>query len=52
MDGLLAEDWGGETICVPVSAVNKEGIDQLLEMITLVAEMKELKANPIKKSKR
>ena len=44
--GLQAEDWGGDTICVPVSAVTKEGIDQLLEMITLVAEMKELKANP------
>ena len=50
-DGLLAEDWGGETICVPVSAVNKQGIDQLLEMITLVAEMKELKANPNKKAR-
>ncbi len=49
--GLLAEDWGGETICVPVSAVNKEGIDQLLEMITLVAEMKELKANPNKQAR-
>lgn len=49
--GLLAEDWGGETICVPVSAVNKQGIDQLLEMITLVAEMKELKANPNKKAR-
>ena len=49
--GLLAEDWGGETICVPVSAVNKQGIDQLLEMITLVAEMKELKANPHKKAR-
>ena len=48
---LLAEDWGGETICVPVSAVNKEGIDQLLEMIILVAEMKELKANPNKKAR-
>ena len=44
--GLLAEDWGGETICVPVSALNGEGIDQLLEMIILVSEMKELKANP------
>lgn len=49
--GLLAEDWGGETICVPVSAVNKQGIDQLLEMITLVAEMKELKANPNRKAR-
>jgi translation initiation factor IF-2 len=49
--GLLAEDWGGDTICVPVSAVNKEGIDQLLEMITLVAEMKELRANPNRKAR-
>ena len=44
--GLVAEDWGGQTICVPVSAVTKEGLDSLLEMIILVAEMKELKANP------
>lgn len=44
--GVMAEDWGGDTICVPVSAVKKTGIDTLLEMITLVAEMKELKANP------
>ena len=49
--GLLAEDWGGETICVPVSAVKKTGIDQLLEMIILTAEMKELKANPNKKAR-
>lgn len=48
---LLAEDWGGETICVPVSAVTKDGIDTLLEMIILVAEMKELKANPNKKAR-
>lgn len=48
---LLAEDWGGETICVPVSAVTKEGIDTLLEMIILVAEMKELKANPNKNAR-
>ncbi|MCC8013842.1 MAG: translation initiation factor IF-2 [Eubacterium sp.] len=48
--GLIVEDWGGETIAVPVSAVTKEGIDQLLEMITLVAEMKELKANPDKRA--
>ena len=47
--GLVAEDWGGETICVPVSAQTKEGIDNLLEMIILVAEMKELKANPNKR---
>ena len=44
--GLVAEEWGGETIMVPVSALTKEGIDQLLEMIVLVAEMQELKANP------
>ena len=48
---LMAEDWGGETICVPVSAATKDGIDTLLEMITLVAEMKELKANPNKKAR-
>ncbi len=44
--GLVPEEWGGETICVPVSAVTKEGLDQLLEMVLLVAEMEELKANP------
>ncbi|MCL2198836.1 MAG: translation initiation factor IF-2, partial [Defluviitaleaceae bacterium] len=46
--GLQSEDWGGTTITVPVSAREKMGIDQLLEMILLVAEMKELKANPNK----
>lgn len=49
--GLLAEDWGGDTICVPVSAVSKEGIDNLLEMIILVAEIKDLKANPKKRAR-
>ena len=49
--GLLAEDWGGTTICVPVSAVTKQGLDDLLEMIILSAEMKELKANPNKKAR-
>ncbi|MCJ7855817.1 translation initiation factor IF-2 [Lachnospiraceae bacterium NSJ-143] len=49
--GIMAEDWGGETICVPVSAIKKTGIDTLLEMIILVAEMKELKANPDKKAR-
>lgn len=44
--GLVPEDWGGETICVPVSAKSKEGLEHLLEMILLVAEMGELKANP------
>jgi len=43
---LIAEDWGGDTIFVPVSAHTKEGINQLLEMIILTAEMGELKANP------
>ncbi|MBQ9119160.1 MAG: translation initiation factor IF-2, partial [Lachnospiraceae bacterium] len=43
---LVAEDWGGDTIFVPVSAHTHEGIDQLLEMILLTAEVEELKANP------
>ena len=43
---LVAEEWGGSTVCVPVSAKSHEGIDQLLEMILLTAEMLELKANP------
>lgn len=45
-NGLLPEDWGGDTITVPVSARNRTGIDDLLEMVLLVAEMQELKANP------
>lgn len=49
--GLLSEDWGGETICVPVSAIKREGIDTLLEMIILSTEMKELRANPNKKAR-
>ncbi|MCL2397155.1 MAG: translation initiation factor IF-2 [Defluviitaleaceae bacterium] len=49
--GLTSEAWGGETICVPVSAHTKEGIEQLLEMILLVADMKEYKANPNKKAR-
>ncbi|MGP1569568.1 MAG: translation initiation factor IF-2 [Eubacteriales bacterium] len=44
--GILVEDWGGETICVPVSAKAGEGIVSLLEMVLLQAEMMELKANP------
>ncbi|WP_066507439.1 translation initiation factor IF-2 [Abyssisolibacter fermentans] len=44
--GLVPEDWGGDTIMVPVSALKGEGVDELLEMVTLVAEMLELKANP------
>ncbi len=43
---LVPEEWGGDVPCVPVSAVTKMGIDDLLEMILLVADMKELKANP------
>lgn len=46
--GLVPEEWGGSTICVPVSAKQGTGIDQLLEMLLLVAEMEELKANPNK----
>lgn len=48
--GLLVEDWGGDIISVGVSALKKEGIDTLLEMILLVAEMQELKANPNKRA--
>lgn len=47
-NGLLPEEWGGDTIIVPVSAKNGTGIDNLLNMIQLVAEMQELKANPDK----
>ena len=44
--GLVCEDWGGETICVPVSAVTGQGVDELLEMILLQADMLQLQANP------
>lgn len=44
--GVLVEDWGGDVIAVKVSALKGEGIDELLEMILLVAEMEQLKANP------
>ena len=44
--GLLAEDWGGDTVMVPVSARTKVGLETLLEMILLVAEIQDLKANP------
>ena len=43
---ILCEDWGGDVICVPVSAKTGEGIDELLENVLLIAEIKELKANP------
>ena len=49
--GLVIEEWGGDTICVPVSAKTGYGIDDLLENILLVAEMQELKANPDRKAK-
>ena len=49
--GLVPEEWGGDIICVPVSAKTHEGIDSLLENILLVAEMMELKANPDRRAK-
>jgi len=49
--GLTTEDWGGETIAVPVSAIEKTNLDQLLEMVVLVAELSDLKANPNKKAR-
>ncbi|MBC3085975.1 MAG: translation initiation factor IF-2 [Staphylococcus capitis] len=47
--GLIPEDWGGDTIFVPLSALSGDGIEDLLEMIGLVAEVQELKANPDKR---
>ena len=49
--GLVPEEWGGETVCVPVSAMTGENLDGLLEMINLSADMLELKANPNKQAK-
>ena len=49
--GLIAEDWGGNTIFVPVSAHTKEGIDKLLEMIILTSEIAEYKANPNRRAR-
>jgi translation initiation factor IF-2 len=46
--GLIPEDWGGQTVMVPVSAKMKTGISELLEMILLVADLQDLKANPAK----
>lgn len=43
---LVPEEWGGDVICVPISAKTGEGVDTLLEMLTVVSEVKELKANP------
>ena len=48
---LVPEEWGGDTICVPISAKNNINIDQLLEMVLLEADVLELKANPHKQSK-
>ena len=48
---LVCEDWGGDTIMVPVSAVTGEGVDQLLEMILLVAEVQDYRANPNRKAR-
>lgn len=48
--GLVAEEWGGDTICVPVSAKQRIGIDDLLEMVLLTAEVEELKADPNRKA--
>ncbi len=48
---LVPEEWGGDTICVPISCKTGEGIDNLLEMLLLIADMKDLKANPNKQAK-
>lgn len=48
---LVPEEWGGDTICVPVSALTKQGIEELMEMVLLVADVKELKANPNRRAK-
>ncbi len=48
---LIPEDWGGTTICVPVSAKKREGIENLLEMVLLTAEMMELRANPKRRAR-
>ena len=44
--GLMPEDWGGDTVMIPLSAHTGEGVDELLEMVQMIAELKELKANP------
>ena len=49
--GMVCEEWGGDVICVPVSAKTGEGIDDLLENILLIAETSELKANPDRRAK-
>ena len=47
---LVPEAWGGDTICMPISALKRQGIDELLDMVLLTAEMMELKANPARKA--
>jgi translation initiation factor IF-2 len=49
--GVIPEEWGGDTVFVDVSAKTGQGVDELLEMVMLVADMLELKANPDKKAK-
>ena len=49
--GLVCEDWGGDTICVPVSAKKQQNLDELLEMVLLQADVLDLKANPNKAAK-
>ena len=48
---LIPEEWGGDVMCIPVSALKREGIDDLLESILLIAEMQEYKANPNRRAK-
>ena len=48
---LVPEEWGGDVMCIPVSALKREGIDDLLESILLIAEMQEYKANPNRRAK-
>lgn len=49
--GIVPEEWGGDVPCIPVSAKQKQGIEELLEMVNLIAEIKELKANPKRAAK-
>ena len=49
--GLVPEEWGGDVMCVPVSALTGKGIDDLLESVLLIADVKELKANPNRRAK-
>lgn len=49
--GVIPEEWGGDTPCIPISAKKREGIEDLLEMVMLIADMKELKANPDRSAK-